>query len=354
MTRVRIKGFQIFKDRHGKTRCYHRKTRVAIDLDKAPIGSAAFIAECERIAKVQELVPDHKAGTLGRLLQSYRGDEQFKDLGPRTKSDYQKHMDYLSKLDDMPLSLIKPEFLTKFRKQLTTQKSWDFANRKLGFLSVVFNYGCSVGDMKSNPAEKVKKAKRPKDQPNVNRPWSDQERLAVLDSAPSHIKLPIALMMYCAIDPADALSYPKSRISNGRIELKRAKTGGTVWWPMPMPLLEILDEAPKHNSTTLCVNSRGVSWTTAGFRASWRKLRLELEKNGKVQSGLTSKGLRHTAGTILAEMGYDSRAIADVLGQKTTAMADHYTKEADLKRKMSNISSKFEKELSRREVKRNV
>ena len=47
-------------------------------------------------------------------------------------------------------------------------------------------------------------------------------------------------------------------------------------------------------------------------------------------------------------MGYDSRSIADVLGQKTTAMADHYTKDADLKRKMSNISNKFEEELVKR------
>jgi hypothetical protein len=35
MSIVRIKGFQIFKDRHGRPRCYHRKTRTAVDLEKA-------------------------------------------------------------------------------------------------------------------------------------------------------------------------------------------------------------------------------------------------------------------------------------------------------------------------------
>ena len=42
MTVVRVKGFKIFKDRHGRKRCYHRKTGEKIDLAKAPMGSAEF------------------------------------------------------------------------------------------------------------------------------------------------------------------------------------------------------------------------------------------------------------------------------------------------------------------------
>lgn len=38
MTYIRVKGFQIFTDRHGKSRCYHRVTRHKIDLNKAPLG----------------------------------------------------------------------------------------------------------------------------------------------------------------------------------------------------------------------------------------------------------------------------------------------------------------------------
>ena len=40
MTRVSVKGFKIFDDRHGKPRCYHRATRTPIDLVAAPLGSA--------------------------------------------------------------------------------------------------------------------------------------------------------------------------------------------------------------------------------------------------------------------------------------------------------------------------
>src|SRR5262245_6970901 len=50
MTVVRVKGFKVFRDRHGRWRCYHRKTGTAIDLAKAPIGSPEFFAECARVS----------------------------------------------------------------------------------------------------------------------------------------------------------------------------------------------------------------------------------------------------------------------------------------------------------------
>jgi len=54
MTKVRVKGFKIFKDRHGKQRCYHRETGHKVDLSHAPIGSAEFFAECETIRAIAE------------------------------------------------------------------------------------------------------------------------------------------------------------------------------------------------------------------------------------------------------------------------------------------------------------
>jgi hypothetical protein len=40
---VRVKGFKIFKDRHGKRRCYHRQTGAAVDLQRFPFGSLEFL-----------------------------------------------------------------------------------------------------------------------------------------------------------------------------------------------------------------------------------------------------------------------------------------------------------------------
>ena len=77
-------------------------------------------------------------------------------------------------------------------------------------------------------------------------------------------------------------------------------------------------------------------------------MRKRLEKEGRIETGLTLYGLRHTVAVILREMGYDERTIADALGQKTAAMARHYFKGADLKRKMRGVVKNFNAELARR------
>lgn len=92
---IRIKGFHIFRDRHGKWRCYHRKTRTAIDLAKAPLGSAEFLAECARISALTKAAGSPKPGTLGLLIVEYRSSVAFADLAERTRADYQRAFDYL-------------------------------------------------------------------------------------------------------------------------------------------------------------------------------------------------------------------------------------------------------------------
>jgi hypothetical protein len=54
---------------------------------------------------------------------------------------------------------------------------------------------------------------------------------------------------------------------------------------------------------------------------------------------------------ILREAGLDPRTIADFLGQKTTEMAEHYAKGADLKPKMRGAMLSFELELDKRKTK---
>ena len=56
-----------------------------------------------------------------------------------------------------------------------------------------------------------------------------------------------------------------------------------------------------------------------------RELRQRLEREGKIQPGLTVHGLRHTAGNVLADLGADPKTIAAMLGQVSEAAAGHYS-----------------------------
>lgn len=77
MTVVRVKGFQIFADRHGRMRCYHRKTKTPVDLTAAPLGTAEFFAECARIAEAGKLALPPKPGTLGLLITEYKNTRRL-------------------------------------------------------------------------------------------------------------------------------------------------------------------------------------------------------------------------------------------------------------------------------------
>jgi integrase len=348
MTIVRVKGFQIFKDRHGKLRCYHRKTRIVVDLQSAPIGSAAFLAECARIAKTASNSGSPKPGTLGLIIAEYRGSLNFTGLAARTRTDYQRCFDYLQPISDTALRRFDRALIVRIRDKAAAAHGRRFGNYVKASLSILFSWAAERGYVTNNPAEKVRNLRRPRGMPDANRAWSDLERHAVLDSAPPHMMVPIALMMFTGLGPKDALRLPRNFYRDGAIATRRSKTAEPVFWPTPALLGEILSRAPAHNAITLCANSRGEPWTESGFRASWRTLRQQLERQQRVGPGLTLYGLRHTVAVILREAGADERTIADALGQKTIEMARHYARGADLREKMQGVVANFDREVNRR------
>jgi len=350
VTVVRVKGFKIFKDRHGRWRCYHRKTGTPIDLTRAPIGSAEFFAECASVAALLTSTTP-KPGTLGMLISAYRDHPAFRDLASRTRSDYQGVFDYLKPIADTPLVRFDRPLVVRIRDKAAEKRGRKFANDIKARLSTLFGWGSERGFLPSNPASGIKDIRKPKGAPDANRPWADEEREAVLEAAPAHIKPAIGLMMFTGLGPRDALALPRSYFRDFEIATRRSKTGEPVFWPCPAPLAEILATAPQHDAVTLCANSAGRPWTLSGFRASWRPIKRRLEAQGRIGSALTLYGLRHTVAVILREIGCDERTIADALGQKTIEMARHYAKGADLRPKMRGVVKSFEDELDKRRTK---
>jgi integrase len=265
---VRIKGFQIFPDRYGKMRCYHRPTRTAIDLEKMPLGSAAFLAECERIGRIVKARTDKaaavamKPGTLGALVTDYQGSDEFRRLSPKTKRDYQTYFDFLRAIADTPLAKFNRPLVVRIRDD-AAKRGWAFANCLKSILSLLFAWGSERGLIESNPAAGIKKLRRPKDAPQANRPWADEERDTVLAEAPEHMRPVIALMMFTGLGPKDALALKKSSVKGREISTSRAKTGEPVFWPMPSPLAAILDAAPTHAPSRFArtpTGARGPRW----------------------------------------------------------------------------------------------
>lgn len=347
MTIIRVKGFQIFRDRHGKMRCYHRKTREAIDLRACPLGSVEFFAKCGRISDSQTTLTI-KPGSLGHLIELYRKHDFFLDLADQTKSDYQKVFNYLKNIEDVALTKFDRPLVVRIRDRAAVKKGRRFGNYVKAVLSLLFNWGSERGYIRENVAAGIKDIRRKKGATRANRPWSDAEREIVLEAAPGHMRSALALMMFTGLGPKDALTLPRTFVRDGEIATWRSKTNQPVFWPMPKPLADILADAPEHSAMTLCATSFGRPWTLSGFRASWRPIRVKLEKVARVQPGLTLYGLRHTVAVILREIGFDERTIADALGQRTIEMARHYAEGADLRMKMAPVVAAFDSELNKR------
>jgi integrase len=349
MTSVEVEGFNIFRDRHGHMRCYHRKTRIAIDLKKAPLGSVAFLAECGRInALAAKIAVPESPRSLGSLIRDYRDSAAFQDLAARTRIDYQRIFDYLQPIADTPLASFNRQVVVLIRDKAAASKGRRGANYVKAVLSILFAWGRERGLVADNPATGIRSLKRPKGTPDANRPWSDTERQIVLDEAPPALRTGLALMMFTGLGPKDALALPRNAVKDGAFTTRRSKTGELVFCALLDPLVAILDAAPPHDAITLCAHSGGLPWSQGGFSASWVLLRKRLEREGRIGHGLTLYGLRHTMAVILRECGYDERTIADALGQKTIEMARHYAKGSNLERKMRGMVVDINAELAKR------
>jgi integrase len=351
MTVIRVKGFKIFDGRHrnGKQYCYHRKTGERIDLEKHPIGSAGFLAECARINALAMAVTP-KPGTLGMLIEAYRSHAAFTELAPRTRIDYQRVFGYLKAIADTPLIRFDRPLIVRIRDAASERRGQRQGNYVKSVLSLLFAWGSERGFIVGNPASGIRHIRRKKGTPEANRPWADEEREAAL-TCPDHMRAAIGLMMFTGLGPKDALTLPRSFHKANEIATRRSKTGEPVYWPCPAELISILENAPRHDAITLCANSRGKPWTQSGFNSSWQKFRRRLEHEGRIGPGLTLYGLRHTVAVILREIGFDERTIADALGQETIEMARHYAKGADLKPKMRGVVTQFDVALDKRKTK---
>lgn len=350
--RNKYSGWKIQRDKKPpfRWRAYHRATGSKIDCQKFEVYSLAFDIEVDRINKLYE-VKAAKPGTLGMLIKKYRASPKFQKRASRTKADYQKCFDWLQPIEDTPLEWFTRGRIAQIRDKAEQQHKFRFANYVRSVLSIIFDWGLEYEYVKENPVREVSLAERPKNLPDANRPWTDAERDTVLAAMPAHMLLPIGLMMFYGLDPQDALALPKTAVANGGIDTRRHKTGQPIYLPIFEPVTHALAITPTHNAMTLCANSRGKPWTYNGFSTNWDKLKKKLQEEGKIQPGLTLKGLRHTVGTILAEMGKDNATIALVLGHATEAMAKHYSRRADRTKQTAAAVADFEAELNKRKTK---
>jgi integrase len=340
MTRVRVKGIQRFKHvQSGIWYTYHRKTGTRIH---AEFGTAAFFEELAAIERRVERA-EARPGSIGMVVEQYKQSSAWAGLASPTRTSYQRAFEVLKPLADMPLVEIDRPFIVALREEKVFPKRgrW-MANYVVTVLSLLFEYAIDRGWMKANPADGIKRIKREKTLARANRPWSEEECRIVLERAPPHLKVPVALAMCAGFRKADVLTVTKAALRDGAISVTTSKRQVPVVVPIHPVLADALAAAPQSAAVQLAVTSKGRPWTESGFNSSFGKFIDALEKEGLVGPGLTMHGLRHTLGTRLREVTSDLDLIRRILGQQTLSMAQHYSETADTSRQARRALAKLD------------
>lgn len=319
---TRIKGLQRIKSK-GRVYIYHRATGTRIH---AAPGTPEFYAELAALARPDK--PSKAPADLGGLIDLYRGSTEFMELAARTRADYTAVFDWLDPVRGEQIHLLSKRWVKMLRNKAFKAHKRRFANYAVQVLSLLFNWAIDEEYLDANPAERIRKVRRPKDMPRANRPWSDAEREAVIGAARGGLRVGIALAMFAGQARGDIVRFPRSAYDGSAIDFARRKTGTPVWMPAHRRLREILDAAPKAGPL-MVTGRRGAGYTEDGFSSSLRKIVKRLEAVGKVQPGLTLHGLRHTVGKLIIEAGGSTKDVQTILGHQTAEMSEEYSRDFD-------------------------
>jgi integrase len=341
--KMKVPGVKCYVSK-GIAYAYDRKTGTRLTPPHNLYSVEWFAALDAARAKAKPI--KEKAGTWGEAVAKYRTTPQFTGRAARTKADYQNVLDWTKPLHGMPLAQWTRGFVAELRNKAKLKKGRRFANYVLSVVSVVFSVAIELELADTNPVREVKKIRRPKNEPRANRPWTDEEWEAVIDAAPRHLLAPILLGGVLGYRQGEVLSVPKGSYNSrtGTLQRISSKNGKLVTVQATERLVAALADLPSNDAPTLVVSTRKQPWTEDGFRTSFFRVIRRLEAAGKIGPGLTFHGLRHTAATRMRELGFDTRTIADMLGQETEGMAGHYSREADLEPKLRGVVSKLNRE----------
>jgi hypothetical protein len=105
-------------------------------------------------------------------------------------------------------------------------------------------------------------------------------------------------------------------------------------------LRPLLAEMPKL-SVTILTQSRGMPWTTMGFRASWSAELNRSEMRPLREKSRVFHGLRKSAVVFLLEAGCTDAEVAAVTGQ-SREMVEHYSRQVNQKKLATRAILKWE------------
>ncbi|WP_020179532.1 tyrosine-type recombinase/integrase [Methylopila sp. M107] len=208
------------------------------------------------------------------------------------------------------------------------------AHAILKMLRVLLAHGISRGWITFDPTAGIRRPKL-----GEVRSWTDAEISQFEARWPTGSKerTAFALHLFTGQRRSDVHRMTWGDIADGEIQVVQQKTGEKLWVAMHRELIAVLAAAPREHVTILNT-AFGKPFTVAGFG---NFLRSAITTAG-LPLDAQPHGLRKAAGRRLAEAGCTANEIMSVLGHKSLAEAERYTRDADRRRLGKSAITKLE------------
>jgi enterobacteria phage integrase len=320
---------ECWRDRHGKVRIYHRKGKGARIPLPASIGSDEFneayqAALAGQIEAKRARRETPQPGTIAALITSYLRTASYTKLRPTTKTGYGARLD-----------LLRTEHGHRTVAGLTRQRivaiMQPYADRpgaalaSFNLLRILIKHAIEIGWLTYDPSLGIRRPKT-----TEIRSWTEVEIEAFESRWPIGTKerLAFGLMLYTG----------QRRSDGGTIRVVQQKTGAKLSIPLHRNLLAILT-ATERKHVAILYSQYSKPFTVHGF-SDW--LRRAITTAG-LPLECQPHGLRKAAGRRLAEAGCTANEIMAVLGHKTLAEAERYTRQADQAKLATAAVTKLER-----------
>ena len=326
---------------------YHRATGKALEHDPTTAEGLLEVAALDAKASRADAVHRLSGGSFAALWADYVRSPEWMGLKPRTKADYQRVRDWLGAAAEQALvKLITPAQVLALRDKAAKARGRRFGNYTLQVLRLVLEWGRPRGWRDDNPAMGIKQIRKPTSEAKRNRAWTEQEVEAFAAAAPPQVLVPFALGLFAGMRQGDALRLTWGAYNGQTLRWIASKNDEACSAPVTGLLRSVLEGARERALVAraeprvplqIALTTRGSAWTEAGYRATFFKLVGQLERSGALAPGCTFQGLRHTIATFARDGEESEFRIAAAIGDRSTAMAAVYGRDADRARAQMQV-----------------
>lgn len=329
MATLKLQYVDVYRDRHGKARCYYRRDglRIALPLP----GESGFIqayedasARLARAPTIQSKAP--ASGTFDALCVSYYNSPAFMGLQPGTRATYRQIIDrWREEHGNKRVAHLRRTDILAHMSARAEASGPHSANNLLAKLKILCRFAVENEWRRDDPAASVRNMRAKSE---GFKAWTEEDIAAFVAHWPKGTRpyLALVLLLYTGQRRGDVVKMGRQHVSGQTIRVVQQKTGARLIIPLHATLRAAIDRTPKANLTFL-MTEYGKPFSGAGFGNLFRDWCADAGLKG-----LSAHGLRKAAARRLAEAGCGALQIAAVTGHKTLSELQVYTAAADQER----------------------